>query len=359
MAALSDETGTLKIVHTYGVGLHSGEADPDVHDPRWQRRQVDDFVEFAVLAEELGFDGVTLTEHHAPLMTCPSPHLLLAAAAVRTSRIRLGTAVTVLPLYSPIRVAEEAGTLDLLSGGRFELGLGRGVPGEAQFAAGRNLSDDDLKRAWLEGLEVVNLALTERDFTFDGEFFPVERPTTIATRPLQDRLPVWLGGSSRETMRLAAARGWNVMRNFGSNAEHRDALEDYVKVAAEHGHTRSGANMMLERFVAIGETEDAAERNLGRLAGAFGQFLALYTAGGKRPVPSTDAEFHVDGAAAGKNRPAIAVAGTPGQLVEALQQVIDETGARRLLVETFSRAEARLFAREVMPVLRERNATTP
>ena len=356
MAALSDETGTLKIVHTYGVGLHSGDADPDVHDPRWQRRQVDDFVEFAVLAEELGFDGVTLTEHHAPLMTCPSPHLLLAAAAVKTSRIRLGTAVTVLPLYSPIRVAEEAGTLDLLSGGRFELGLGRGVPGEAQFAAGRNLSDDDLKRAWLEGLEVVNLALTERDFTFDGEFFPVERPTTIATRPLQDRLPVWLGGTSRETMRLAAARGWNVMRNFGGNAEHRGALEDYVKVAAEHGHTRSGANMMLERFVAIGETEDEAERNLGRLAGAFGQFLALYTAGGRRAIPETDGEFHVDSAAVGQNRPAIAVSGTPGQIVAALQRVIDETGARRLLVETFSRAEARLFAREVIPVLKERNA---
>jgi alkanesulfonate monooxygenase SsuD/methylene tetrahydromethanopterin reductase-like flavin-dependent oxidoreductase (luciferase family) len=68
-------------------------------------------------------------------MTCPSPHLLLAAAAVKTSRIRLGTAVTVLPLYSPIRVAEGAGMLDLLSGGRFELGLGRGVPGEAQIAA--------------------------------------------------------------------------------------------------------------------------------------------------------------------------------------------------------------------------------
>jgi alkanesulfonate monooxygenase SsuD/methylene tetrahydromethanopterin reductase-like flavin-dependent oxidoreductase (luciferase family) len=358
MAALSDETGTLKIVHTYGVGLHSGDADPDVHDPRWQRRQVDDFVEFTVLAEELGFDGVTLTEHHAPLMTCPSPHLLLAAAAVKTSRIRLGTAVTVLPLYSPIRVAEEAGTLDLLSGGRFELGLGRGVPGEAQFAAGRNLTNDDLKRAWLEGLEVVNLALTERDFTFDGEFFPVERPTTIATRPLQDRLPVWLGGTSRETMRLAAARGWNVMRNFGSNAEHRDALEDYVKVAAGHGYTRSGANMMLERFVAIGETEDEAERNLDRLAGAFGQFLALYTAGGRRAVPAADGEFHVDSAAAGKNRPAIAVSGTPGQIADALQRVIDETGARRLLVETFSREEARLFAREVIPVLKEHNTTT-
>lgn len=176
MAALSDEIDTLKFVHTYGAGLHSGDADPDVHDPRWQRRQVDDFVEFAVLAEELGFDGITVTEHHAPLMTCPSPHLLLAAAAVKTSRIRLGTAVTVLPLYSPLRVAEEAGTLDLLSGGRFELGLGRGIPGEAQIAAGRNLSDNDLKRAWLEGLEVVNMALTERDFTFDGGVLPGGTP---------------------------------------------------------------------------------------------------------------------------------------------------------------------------------------
>ena len=356
MGALSDEAGTLKFVHTYGVGLHSGDNEPDVHDPRWQRRQVDDFVEFAVLAEELGFDGITLTEHHAPLMTCPSPHLLLAAAAGRTSRIRLGTAVTVLPLYHPLRVAEEAGTLDLLSGGRFELGLGRGVPKEAQIASGRNLSDDELRRSWLEGLEVVNLALTERDFTFDGEFFPVERPTTIATRPLQDRLPVWLGGSSRETMRLAAAHGWNIMRNFGSDAEHRDALEDYIKVAAEHGYARSGANMMLERFVAIGQTEDQAERNLERLIQAFGQFLALYTAGGRRAVPATDGEFHVAAAAARSHRPAIAISGTPDQIVAALQQVIDATGARRLLVETFSREEARLFAREVIPVLKRRNA---
>ena len=231
MAALSDETGTLKFVHTYGAGLHSGDADPDVHDPRWQRRQVDDFVEFAVLAEELGFDGITVTEHHAPLMTCPSPHLL-----------------------------------------------------------------------------------------------------------------------------LAAARGWNIMRNFGGNAEHRDALEDYIKVAAEHGHARSGANMLLELFVAIGETEEQAERNLDQMARAFRHFLSLYIAGGRRAVPETDAEFHVEGITDRKSRPVIAVSGTPDQVIAALQQVIDETGARRLLVETFSREEARLFAREVIPVLKERNA---
>jgi alkanesulfonate monooxygenase SsuD/methylene tetrahydromethanopterin reductase-like flavin-dependent oxidoreductase (luciferase family) len=65
-----------------------------------------------------------------------------------------------------------------------------------------------------------------------------------------------------------------------------------------------------------------------------------------------------DNGAASPGRPAIAVSGTPAQVISALQQAIDETGARRLLVETFSREEARLFAREVIPALKEQNATT-
>lgn len=146
------------------------------------------------------------------------------------------------------------------------------------------------------------------------------------------------------------------MRNFGSNTDHRDALEDYVKVAAGHGHARSGANLMLERFVAIGETGEQAEQNLDRMARAFRHFLSLYIAGGRRAVPETDSEFHVEGITDRKGRPVIAVSGTPGQVIAALQRVIDETGARRLLVETFSREEARLFAREVIPVLKKRNA---
>jgi len=350
MAALSDSPQTLKVVHTYGVGVHGTEPDPDVYDPRWQKRQVDDFVAFVVEAEELGFDGASVTEHHAPLMTCPSPHLLLAAAAVRTSRIRLGTAVTVLPLYHPIRVAEEAGTLDLLSGGRFELGLGRGVPGEAWVAAGREPTAEELDQGWRESLELLHLALTERDFTFDGAFHKVTRPTTIATRPLQDPFPVWLGGSSPATMDEAARRGWNIMRNFGANADHREALDRYVKVAGEHGHARSGANLMIERFVAIGATEEQAERNLTHLSDSFGRFLTLYT-DGLRVLPKTDAEFLVDE----NNRPAIAISGTPDQVTASLRRTLDETGAKRLLVELFTAEERRLFAEEVMPALRERD----
>lgn len=359
MSRIDQEPEVLKVVHTYGAGLHYAPGDLDVNDPAWQRRQVEDFVEFAVEAERLGFDGVSVTEHHAPLMVCPSPHLLLAAAAVRTDQIRLGTAVTVLPLYDPVRVAEEAGMLDLLSGGRFELGLGRGIPGEALVAIGRELSPEQLAQGWSESLDLLALALSGREFTFEGEFHRIVRPTRISTRPLQERLPVWLGASSLGTVAEAGRRGWNLMRNHGSNAVHRAAIEHYLQVAAEHGHARTGANVMLERFVAVGASDREAERNLRRMGERLERFVTLYVATG-RSIPATDAEFHaaaggsqaplggVDGA--GK-RPAIAVGGTPAEVVEVLQRALDETGARRLLVELFSAEERRVFMQEIVPAL--------
>jgi alkanesulfonate monooxygenase SsuD/methylene tetrahydromethanopterin reductase-like flavin-dependent oxidoreductase (luciferase family) len=174
----------------------------------------------------------------------------------------------------------------------------------------------------------------------------VDRPTTIATRPLQDPLPIWLGGVSLSTMELAARNGWNIMRNFGEVQQHRAAFERYVRVGAEHGHRLSGANFMIERFVAIADTEGEAEKNLDRMARAFSRFIAFYVAGGRRPLPTTDSEVQA--------RPGIAIYGTPDQIAASLRQTLEETGARRLLVETFSPEEMRLFASEVLPALQAR-----
>jgi len=352
MPKLSDDADRIKVVHTYGVGLHTDDPAPDYDDPRWQQRQILDFVDFAEEAEQLGFDGLTVTEHHARAFACPAPHLLLAAAATRTSRIRLGTAVTVLPLYNPIRVAEEAGTLDALSDGRFELGLGRGIPGEVGLTLGESMPDDVFMRRWIEGVELLRTALTERDFTFDGEFWQVPTPTTIATPPLQDPLPVWLGGASRTTTEIAARNGWNVMRNFGTTADHRDALEHLTAVGREHGHELTGANCMVERFVAIAETEEQAERNLQRMVTSIERFITMYVERGAMPPPTTDAEVIMSDGPKGR-RPAIAVVGTPDQVRDSLLETLEETGARRLVVESFSLEESRLFAEEVLPALHE------
>ena len=277
MPKLSDDPDRIKVVHTYGVGLHTDDPAPDYDDPRWQQRQILDFVDFAVEAEELGFDGITVTEHHARAFACPAPHLLLAAAATRTSRIRLGTAVTVLPLYNPIRVAEEAGTLDAAQRRALRARPRARHPrrGRADARAGRcptTCSCDGGSR----GVELLRIALTEREFTFDGEFWQVPRPTTIATPPLQDPLPVWLGGASQATTEIAARNGWNVMRNFGTPADHRDALDHLTAVGREHGHQLTGANCMVERFVAIAETEEEAERNLQRMVTSIERFIAMY-----------------------------------------------------------------------------------
>ena len=96
---------------------------------------------------------------------------------------------------------------------------------------------------------------------------------------------------------------------------------------------------MVERFVAIGRTEaDIATRSTGS-SPAFGRFLSVFAAGGHRAIPSADGEFQT--ASPTVQRPAILLAGTPDQIVDALQATLDETGARRLLVETFSKDEAR------------------
>jgi alkanesulfonate monooxygenase SsuD/methylene tetrahydromethanopterin reductase-like flavin-dependent oxidoreductase (luciferase family) len=342
--ALSHEPDAIKVVHHYGVGLHTDEPEPDVHDPRWQRLQVADFVEFAAEAEELGYDGITLTEHHLPSMTCPSPHLLLAAAAGVTSRIRLGTAVTTLPLYNPVRVAEEAGTLDLLSGGRFELGLGKGLLPEAELVVGRPLDEASFARLWAEGLELFHTALTTRDFTFEGEFWKVPHPFTISTRPLQDPLPIWIGSRSVASAEQAGERGWNLMRNFGTNDEHREAFERYVRVGAKHGHSLSGVNLMVERFVAIGETPEEVHRNYEHVVTSFKRFFGAFNRGQRHEAVSPELAVQ-----------AISAVGTPDEVTEGLGRLIEETGARRILVETFSPAEMRLLAREVVPALRLRN----
>lgn len=350
MPRLSENPERIKVIHTYGVGLHTDDPSPDYDDPRWQQRQILDFVDFAVEAEELGFDAIAITEHHARAFACPAPHLLLAAAAARTSAIRLLTAVTVLPLYNPIRVAEEAGTLDALSDGRFELGLGRGIPGEVGLTLGTTFTDDAFKRRWIEGLELLRVALTERQFTFDGEFWQVPTPTTIATPPLQDPLPVWLGGASLETAALAARNGWSIMRNFGSTDDHRAALEHLTSAGREHGHALGAADLMIERFVAIAETEEEAERNLQRMVTSIERFIKMYVERGAAPPPTTDGEVIVSDGPKGR-RPAIAIAGTPDQVRDNLLQALQETGARRLIIESFSPEESRLFATEVLPAL--------
>ena len=342
----------LKIVHGFSPGTQtSPPTNEEVYDPKWQRDQVQHFVRAAVEAEELGYDGISLTEHHSPSMISASPHLLLAAAAIETTRVTLHSAVTALPLYNPVRVAEEAGLLDQLSNGRFHLGVGRGTH-EVQVASGNAIGIEEHNERYVEGLILLEMALNETDFKFDGKQFRVPDPITISSKPVQENFPVWIGSGSLSSVEQAASRGWGVMRNLGSIESHKQAFAHLVQVGARHGHVLRGDKMWIERFIAIGSTPDEATANMMSAGAKLARFLSIFTAAGRFEIDTEvipDMEHAVDAT----TRPVLASLGTPEMLVEELTDLLETTGARYLQILTFSDEEMRQFAREVAPTLRK------
>src|SRR5947207_13655795 len=124
-------------------------------------------VEQMVLSERLGFDSVWLTEHHyADYGLSAAPSVLLATVAARTERVKLGTAVYVLPFHHPLRLAEETATLDILSRGRLVVGLGRG--NRPQEFLGLCVPQDESRTRMQEGLEILRRAWTEERVSFEG-----------------------------------------------------------------------------------------------------------------------------------------------------------------------------------------------
>ena len=140
--------------------------------PQWQlpiEQIYDEHIEQAVLAEQLGYDHVWTSEHHF-FDDAWSPSLLpiLGAMAMRTRRIRLGTFIIILPFHDPVRVAEDAATVDILSHGRLDLGVGQGYV-VSEFESFR-ISRRERASRLEEGLELIRRCFTEENFSFDSAF---------------------------------------------------------------------------------------------------------------------------------------------------------------------------------------------
>jgi probable F420-dependent oxidoreductase len=146
----------------------------------------------AARAEALGWDDVWLSEHHfIEDGYTPSMLPLAAAMAARTKRIRIGTSVLLLPLHDPLRVAEDAATIDIVSNGRFDLGVGAGYRvGEFHgFVIPRRERDGRMA----EAVEVLRRAFSGERFTFEGRYYRY-RDVALFPLPVQKPMPIWLGG---------------------------------------------------------------------------------------------------------------------------------------------------------------------
>jgi alkanesulfonate monooxygenase SsuD/methylene tetrahydromethanopterin reductase-like flavin-dependent oxidoreductase (luciferase family) len=168
-------------------------------------------VDLATRAESLGFDSVWVGEHHLCDYIVPAPPVLLAAIAGRTQTLRLGTSVTLLPNLDPVRAAEDYASLDLLSGGRAELVVGRGILRRTYADFGQDVAQS--RRAFVEKLELLLRLWSEEDVQWQGEFRTPLEGVTVQPRPAQrPHPPVWVGGgSSFDSIDLAARLGLPLM----------------------------------------------------------------------------------------------------------------------------------------------------
>lgn len=192
-------------------------------------------------ADSLGLDVAWLAElHFFPTFSImPSPLLMASALAQRTSRIRLGIAVNLLPLHNPLRNAEDAATLDILSNGRLEYGAGRGsIP---LHFAGYNVSLEESRERFLEALDVVLLAWTTESFSHEGKYYQY-KDVQVVPKPLQKpHPPIRIACNSSESFQMAGERGWRIFSSSVVVPVQRlqQELTTYNILRDEHGGHRS------------------------------------------------------------------------------------------------------------------------
>jgi len=198
-----------------------------------------ELIEEVVEADRLGFHGVWLAEaHFLPRFSMlPAPMMLLAALAERTSRIRLGLAVNLVPLHHPVRLAEESAMLDLISSGRVDFGAGRGA--FASNYQGYEIPMETSRERLKEALDFIRRAWTEPRLTFHGEFFNADN-IEVVPKPLQrPHPPIRLAANTPDTFVFAGANGFPIFAGGPVNPipilGYR--LDIYKQAVAEAGRT--------------------------------------------------------------------------------------------------------------------------
>ncbi len=234
---------------------------PVLHDGLTAREVYDAVIREACLADDLGWDNVWFAEHHFDAFggVVPSPAVLAAAVAGRTKRVRIGAAVAVLPLHHAVRVAEEFAMLDVLSGGRIDLGIGRGFSRHEFKSLGISMESRDGR--FDEGVSVLIDAWTRDRFSFEGEFYTLS-DVEVLPRPIQvPHPPIWVAASiNRSSFELAGRFGFNVMLNPYSREvdEVRRGLDWYREALIRAGHDVSSKRIMVNYHLYVARDEHAA-----------------------------------------------------------------------------------------------------
>ena len=221
-----------------------------------EKQAFQELLDQILLTERLGFDEAWFAEHHhSDYGMLASPNLIIAALAPRTQRLRMGNLVGVLPLYDPMRLAEECGMLDILTDGRLNVGLGRGVPKDDMK---HRLDRETAQARFDEGIEILMRAWTGETFSYSGKAWGYEE-ISCRPQPLQKpHPPIYYGATSPDSPAMVARRGWNLALSRQPLANCAKAIKAYREERAKHAELPGAGNAIMVRDVYVADSDEQA-----------------------------------------------------------------------------------------------------
>ena len=304
-----------------------------------------DYLDYNVEAEALGFHSSFSVEHHfTGWNQVSATPMLLGALAMRTTTLRLGTAVLVLPWHNPVLLAEQVATLDLISGGRFDFGIGKGYR-HSEFK-GFQVAPEEAEARFEEAIEVMTRAWTTRErFSHRGRFWHFEDIVVEPPPAQKPHPPFWAAAGSPPSIKRAAARGFNlILDQYASPATIGERIALYKAERLAHGLGFNPMQVTVARQLYVAKDEADKQDALVRQAAYTQRTVDVAR------TPDGKSGSHVlayaDKAGATEEN---ALYGTPDEIAAMLETLRDAGVAYVLLTIAGGKEQLRRFARDIMP----------
>jgi alkanesulfonate monooxygenase SsuD/methylene tetrahydromethanopterin reductase-like flavin-dependent oxidoreductase (luciferase family) len=302
-----------------------------------------DFIQYVIDAEDLGFESAFMVEHHFTGVGQLSASLaLLTYLAARTSRIRLGSAVVVLPWHNPVLLAEQVAALDVLSNGRYDMGVGRGYRKDEfeRFC----IPITEAQERYVEGFQLLIKSLSSKErFSHHGKYWNFENIVVEPAPVQQPHPPVWMAGGTPQGIEYVASQGHGLLLDqLASVNEVTERLGIYLNAQEKHGLARDAGKCGVTRALHIIKSESERQKAYDRRRETIKKIGDL----AKRPgavSPSTFADVDIANDDA-------ALIGTPEEIAERLQKLSDGGVEYVLLTNaTATRDSLETFMRDIVP----------
>lgn len=343
---------SLRLGLFLSASRHEGQSDADV---------LERSLAVAEMAEAEGVDDLWVTEHHfVDFGVAPSAMALASFLLGRTRNIQVGTAVTLLPLHSPVHIAEQTALLDHLSHGRFNLGVGRAQPVIDYEAIGNGIE------YWQKGLpEALDLTLAAFDgkVSADTELYRIPEVLSTPRPRTLPRPPVFVAATSDGSLELAARRGLPMLMFFDKDADSKASMvAKHSALAQSHGHAAQGYDHGFAVFAHVTDSAEEASRLMRGRARHFIEGNNAYQrlpGASAPPTAAVDPEQIIDGLA--ENLLASNPVGDVDTCVERLVQHIEVSGCTRVMCQVDAVGgyeqtmnNLKLLTGEVFPAVRRR-----